>query len=74
MAEKITASGNEDESIEWVYKSNSDPWSNSQPEQWTRYSDVENLIIEGAYSKNEPHAIMDTYYIDFKSTNSSFKR
>ncbi|CAF3078348.1 unnamed protein product [Rotaria sp. Silwood2] len=66
MAEKFTSSGNEDEHVEWMYESNSDPWSKSQLEQWTCYSDVENLIIEDAYSKNESHLMMDNYYIDFK--------
>ncbi|CAF1456043.1 unnamed protein product [Rotaria sordida] len=66
MAAKFTSSGNKDEHIEWMYKSNSDPWSKSQPEQWTYYSDVENVIIEEAYSKNESHVMMDNYYIDFK--------
>ena len=66
MAEKFTSSGNKGASIEWMYKPNSDPWSTSQPEQWTRYSDVENLIIEDAYSQNESHVMLDKFYIDFK--------
>ena len=66
MAEKFTSSGNKNEWVEWMYKSNSNPWSTSQSEQWAYYSDVENLIIEDAYSKNESHVMLDNYYIDFK--------
>lgn len=66
MAERFTSIGNKQEHIEWMYKSNSDPWSNSQPEEWSNYSDVENLIIEDAYCRNESHVSIDDHYIDFQ--------
>ncbi|CAF2909724.1 unnamed protein product [Rotaria sp. Silwood2] len=52
---------------EWMCKSKPDPWSNTEPAEWSRYSDVENLIIERAYSNGEAQALLDEYYIDFKA-------
>ena len=50
--------------VEWMWKSNSDPFSD-QPAQWNHYSDVENMIIEKAYLNNQSRAVLDDYYIDF---------
>ena len=50
--------------VEWMWKSNLDPFSD-QPAQWNHYSDVENMIIEKAYSNNQSRAMLDDYYIDF---------
>jgi hypothetical protein len=52
--------------IEWMWQSNTNPWSNSEPAEWSHYSDVENLIIEEAFSNNQPKAMFDRYYIDFE--------
>ena len=52
--------------VEWMWQSNPDPCSKTQKREWTRYSDVENLIIEKAYSSNQTHAIIDDCSIDFK--------
>ncbi|CAF3974483.1 unnamed protein product, partial [Rotaria sp. Silwood1] len=52
--------------VEWMWQSNPDPWSESEPAIWNHYSDVENIIIERAYSNKETRAILDDYYIDFK--------
>ncbi|CAF0752210.1 unnamed protein product [Adineta steineri] len=51
---------------EWEWQSNPNPWSKTEPPTWSRYSDVENLIIERALSNKQPRAILDAYYIDFK--------
>lgn len=53
--------------VEWMWKSNADPWSKTQPEKWSHYSDVENMMIEEAYSKDEAIIKFDGYYIDFKA-------
>ncbi|CAM4834330.1 unnamed protein product [Rotaria magnacalcarata] len=52
--------------IEWMWQSNPNPFSESEPVKWSHYSDLETLIIEGAYSTKQPQAILDDYYIDFK--------
>jgi hypothetical protein len=52
--------------IEWMWQSNPDPWSKTQKPEWSHYSDVENVIIEKAFSTKKSHAIMDGYCIDFK--------
>ncbi|CAF5050554.1 unnamed protein product, partial [Rotaria magnacalcarata] len=52
--------------IEWMWQSNPNPWSESEPVEWSHYSDLETLIIEGAYSAKQPRAILDDYYIDFE--------
>ncbi|CAF1492748.1 unnamed protein product [Rotaria sordida] len=52
--------------IEWMWQSNANPWSESEPVEWSHYSDVENLIIEEAFSQKQPQVILDDYYIDFQ--------
>lgn len=54
------------EYIEWMWKSNANPWSHSEPEEWCSYSDIEIAIIEEAYNKKESEVFLDDYYIDFK--------
>lgn len=51
--------------IEWMWKSNPNPWSESETETWSHYSDIQNLIIEKAFSKKLPEAILDDYTINF---------
>src|ERR1700722_10839038 len=52
--------------IEWMWQSNPDPWSKSQPAEWSHFSDVENLIIEEAFSTDQNHAMLGKYCIDFR--------
>jgi hypothetical protein len=47
--------------IEWMWQ------SKSEPAEWSHYSNVENLIIEEAFSNDQPQAIFDHYYIDIKN-------
>ncbi|CAF0787183.1 unnamed protein product [Didymodactylos carnosus] len=35
---------------QWYWKSNSDPWSTNENEEWTKYSDIESAIIEEAFN------------------------
>ncbi|CAF1202700.1 unnamed protein product [Rotaria sordida] len=60
-----TTSKNSLKCVEWMWQANPNPWSDSEPATWNHYSDVENLIIERAYSNKEPRATLDDYYIDF---------
>ncbi|CAF3644118.1 unnamed protein product [Rotaria socialis] len=53
--------------IEWFWKSNDNPFSNEESAEWNRYSDVENTIIEEAFSTlKKTHVIIDDYHIDFE--------
>ncbi|CAF1178330.1 unnamed protein product [Adineta steineri] len=55
-----------------MWQANPNPWSKSEPAKWSHYSDVENLIIEEMFSRNQPRAIFDRYYIDFKHMIQTF--
>ncbi|CAF1073056.1 unnamed protein product [Adineta steineri] len=52
--------------VRWMWKANSDPFSDSEPARWELYSDVENRIIEDAFQAGQSHAVLDTYSINFK--------
>jgi hypothetical protein len=52
--------------IEWIWKSNKDPWSINEPEEWTNFSDVETAIIEEAFQKKLPEVLIDNYHINLK--------
>ncbi|CAF1485923.1 unnamed protein product, partial [Rotaria sp. Silwood1] len=65
-AASSTISKNSLKCVEWMWQANPNPWSKSEPAEWNHYSDVENLIIERAYSNEKEKAILDDYYIDFK--------
>ncbi len=54
--------------IEWMWKSNPEPWNSAQKEEWRSYSDVETAIIEEAYQKKLPEALIDNYHINFKQS------
>ncbi len=66
MASAAPTTSNSLKRVEWMWQSNSDPESKSEPPKWNHYSDVENLIIEEAFSNKQPRAMLDGYYIDFK--------
>ncbi|CAF2945924.1 unnamed protein product [Rotaria sp. Silwood2] len=75
-----TSSNNSLNHIEWMWQSNPDPWSTTEPTEWDHYSDVKNLIIEEAFSNKQSKALLDGYYIDFRNnrqisnTNSDKQR
>ncbi|CAF3532252.1 unnamed protein product [Rotaria socialis] len=52
--------------VQWVWNASPNPFSKSQNIEWRRYSDVENIIIEKAFTTGETNAILDGYHIDFK--------
>ncbi|CAF2849327.1 unnamed protein product [Rotaria sp. Silwood2] len=66
MAQATPTAPNCLKTIQWMWQSNPNPWSKSEPAQWSHYSDLENLIIEEAFQDKQPRAILDNYYIDFK--------
>ena len=59
--------------VEWMWKGISDPFSN-EPVKWNHYSDMENMIIERAYSNKQSKAILDDYYIDFNDNRQVSNR
>ena len=66
MTEAASTTPDCSKQTEWMWKSNPNPWSKSEPAVWSHYSDVENLIIEEAFSNKLSDAMLDDYYIDFK--------
>lgn len=46
--------------IVWMWK------SNNEPEDWKRYSDIENCIIENAYQQHENQVELDDFSINFE--------
>ncbi|CAF4246281.1 unnamed protein product, partial [Rotaria magnacalcarata] len=61
----------------WSWQSNQEPWNEKQNKKWTRYSDLENTIIEEAYQNGEGQVQLAQYIIDFDSIvqiNKSDKR
>jgi len=52
--------------VEWMWNANADPFSKSEPVEWRYYSDVENMIIEKAFTAGETHAMLDDYHVDLK--------
>jgi len=53
--------------VEWFWKSDDDPFSNTESSEWNRYSDIENIIIEEAFTiLKKPIVILDDYHIDFE--------
>ncbi|CAM4853695.1 unnamed protein product [Rotaria socialis] len=52
--------------IQWMWRSNTDPWVSKQTIQWTSYSDVETAIIEQARQRKAPEALLDNYHINFQ--------
>jgi hypothetical protein len=67
MAQVTSSSSDSPTCVEWMWKSNGDPCTKSEPAEWRCYSDVENNIIEEAFKAKKPHAMLDDYHIDFKN-------
>lgn len=54
-------------SITWYWESNTNPFSNTESIEWSRYSDIENTMIEEAFNKfKKSYVILDDYHIDFE--------
>jgi hypothetical protein len=52
---------------QWYWNSAPDPWSAEEQEIWTKYTDVENEIIEDAYREKKNYVEIDgNYIIDLK--------
>ncbi|CAF0749301.1 unnamed protein product [Didymodactylos carnosus] len=50
----------------WYWKSNANPFSSTEPAEWSRFSDIENEIIEDAFQHNKKEVLLDNHSIDFK--------
>ena len=50
---------------EWMWQSNLNPFSATEPEEWRSYSEEESKIIEAAYMQDEYRAYLKNYCIDF---------
>ncbi|CAF1078399.1 unnamed protein product [Adineta steineri] len=79
MASAVPTTSNSLKAFEWMWQSNPNPWSKSELATWNYYSDIDNLIIEEAFSKKQQRAILDDYYINFNnniqvSVSDSYKQ
>ena len=54
------------ERIQWMWKTNENPFDLTQETEWTMYTDVENQIIEDAHQKRMPEALLDQYHVNFE--------
>ena len=45
MSHGASAFSNSQERIRWMWKSDTDPWSNDHPSEWHSYSAIENTIM-----------------------------
>ena len=53
--------------VQWYWKSNDDPFQNTEISEWNCYSDIENLIIENTYTtQKSPVVMLDDYHIDLE--------
>ncbi|CAF1123499.1 unnamed protein product, partial [Didymodactylos carnosus] len=55
---------------QWYWKSNSDPWSTNENEEWTKYSDIESAIIEEVFNRNNKTKLaeLDNYSINLNDS------
>jgi hypothetical protein len=53
--------------VQWMWNPNSNLLDEFDRIKWNHYSDVENRIIEEAFTADQTHVILDNYHIDFKS-------
>ncbi|CAF3828079.1 unnamed protein product [Rotaria sp. Silwood1] len=67
MSNQTSARIDPSANVEWTWLSDSDPSLASQSIKWSRYSDVENRIIEDAFKAGLPIATLDEIYIDFEN-------
>lgn len=54
------------ERIQWMWKANEKVFDLTQEAEWTIYTDVDNQIIEQAYQKRMPEALLDQYHVNFE--------
>ncbi|CAF0816085.1 unnamed protein product [Didymodactylos carnosus] len=55
---------------QWYWKSNFDPWSVNEKEEWTKYTDIESEIIEDVFNEKSETKLaeLDNYWIDLNGS------
>jgi len=48
----------------WMWKSNPNPYSDTEPEQWAQYSKAECEVLEKAYQQKQQQVEFNNYIID----------
>ncbi|CAM4913261.1 unnamed protein product [Rotaria socialis] len=66
MASVTAESSKPSTRVQWMWNAQTDPLSKSQPAEWHPYSDVENMIIEKAFTADKTEVMLDEYHIDLK--------
>jgi hypothetical protein len=67
MAHAASSTMNASQMVEWIWKSNPNPFDKTQQAEWKHYSDVESCIIEKAWAAGQTQVIIDDYIIDFET-------
>ncbi|CAF1363794.1 unnamed protein product [Didymodactylos carnosus] len=52
--------------FQWYWNSSSNPWSSSssvEPDNWQKYSDIENEVIEDAFNEKKEEVELDVNYV-----------
>ena len=52
--------------VEWMWKSNLNPYTWKGEDEWRSYTEEQNAIIEEAYQNDEAGVRLKTHYIDFE--------
>ncbi|UJR19958.1 hypothetical protein I4U23_023090 [Adineta vaga] len=58
--------GNYSTYVEWMWQSNPNPYSTTEPEEWSTYSEEPSGIIEEAYQNGDHYAYLEDYTIDLE--------
>jgi len=69
----LSTSSNKNKRIVWFWQSNPNPWDGKEKQEWQRYSDFENELIEEVYQRKENEVQLNDYVINFKC-NIQFQR
>lgn len=54
--------------VEWMWKSNLNPFSRKVEDEWRSYTEEQNVIIEKAYQNDEPAVLLKNYRLDFEKS------
>lgn len=50
----------------WFWQSNNNPWNKKEKEEWTQYSELENYMIESAFTQKSNYADLENSIISLK--------
>jgi len=57
----------------WMWQSNPNPYSDTEPQEWTKYSKMHCEVLEKAYQQQQKEIELDNYIIDFVENTQTNK-